>query len=187
MLCRRMARRQRHTSGRRNIRWRAHRQPHTGLRQIDRHDADQQRQRRHHLEVHQRLHADASHLPQTSMPGNARHQRAQDQRRHDHADQPQEDVAEHLALYRNPWRIDAQLHSGQHRDKDPRRQRAPRPHRQQHHAAHPQRRGAAHAIHAQHCAQHIHPAADHTRRVHHSRTLRHRTHIPSRHNVGASS
>ena len=61
-------------------------------------DAEDQRDRRHHLEVDDRLDADAADLLEVAGGGDAVHHDAEDERRDDHLDELDEAVAERLHL-----------------------------------------------------------------------------------------
>jgi hypothetical protein len=67
-----------------------------GLQQVDGHQPDQQRERRHDLEVDDRAQAHAADVLEVPGAGDARDQRAEQQRRDDHPDHPDEDLAERL-------------------------------------------------------------------------------------------
>ncbi len=76
------------------------------------HEADQQpeaeRQRRHRLEIDERLHADPADLLEIAGAGDAMHDHAEHDRRDDHGDQFQEGVAEDFELHREVRRDDAE-------------------------------------------------------------------------------
>jgi len=91
----------------------------SGLRQVDRRHAQQQRRGRHQLEVDERLDADASHLAQRALSGDAHHQRGEDQRTDHHADQAQEDGGERLQVTGKAGKGEADTHPGQQTDRDP--------------------------------------------------------------------
>ena len=134
-------RRRRRRNPRRNRRTRPRlRQTHTSLRHIDRHQPNPQRQRGHHLEVHQRLDAHAPHTLDVAVPRNPHHQRSQDQRRHNRLDQPQKNIRKYPQVHRKPRRIEANLRPCHHRHKYPGRQTLPLPrkHREDHHSRPPQ-------------------------------------------------
>ncbi len=67
-----------------------------GAEQIGEQKTHDQRDRGHHLEIDQRLDADAADLLEIAGTGNAVHDDAEHDRRHDHRDQFQERVAEDL-------------------------------------------------------------------------------------------
>ena len=65
-----------------------------GLEQVDGDEADDQGDRGQHLEIDQRLERDAADLGHVGHAGNAVHDRAEDDRRDEHADGLDEGVAE---------------------------------------------------------------------------------------------
>jgi hypothetical protein len=67
-----------------------------GAEQIGEQQADHQRHRGHHLEIDQRLDADPADLLEVAGAGNAMHDHAEHDRRHDHGNQLQKGVAEDL-------------------------------------------------------------------------------------------
>ena len=67
-----------------------------GAEEIGEQQADHERDRGHHLEIDQRLDADPSDLLEVAGAGNAVHDDAEHDRRHDHRDQLQKGVAENL-------------------------------------------------------------------------------------------
>jgi hypothetical protein len=67
-----------------------------GTEQIGQHQADDQRDRRHDLEIDQCLDADPADLFEVAGAGDAMHDHAEHDRRHDHRDQLQKGVAEDL-------------------------------------------------------------------------------------------
>ena len=69
-----------------------------GLQRVHDNEADDQGERRQHLEIDQRLEADAADLLHVLHAGNAVHDRAKDDRRNDHLDQFDEGVAQRLHL-----------------------------------------------------------------------------------------
>ena len=82
--------------GRGDLRLRAHRQvdADAGLHDVDGDQPDDQRERRHDLEVDDRPQPHAADDLDVSRSGDARDQRREDQRRDDHLDHPQEQLAE---------------------------------------------------------------------------------------------
>ena len=85
---------------------RPHRQVHAdaGLREVDREQADQQRERRDDLEVDHRAQPHAADDLEVARAGDAGDQRREDQRRDDHLDQAQEELAERPEVER-PGRV----------------------------------------------------------------------------------
>jgi hypothetical protein len=72
--------------------------PTPGCHKVDDHEADDQRDRGHDLEVDQRLQADPADLLHVLHAGDAVHHGAEDDRRDQHLDQLDEGVAERLHL-----------------------------------------------------------------------------------------
>ncbi len=97
----------------------AHVQANAGFGEVNRDEADDQSDRGQHLEVDERLQAEAADGLCFRVAGDAGDERAEDQGCDDDPDQPQEDVAEEAAGQRGVRRIDAQLNAGQHADEDP--------------------------------------------------------------------
>ena len=56
---------------------------------------------------------------QLPWPGNSRYQRAQNQRSHDHADQPQENVAEDAQVFGKVRPVQTDFSAEQHREENP--------------------------------------------------------------------
>ncbi len=69
-----------------------------GLQYLADQEADRERERRHRLEIEQRLDADAADLLEIAHRGDAVHDGAEDHRRDHHLDQRDEAVAERLEL-----------------------------------------------------------------------------------------
>ena len=86
---------------------------------IDRNHADEQRDRGNHLEIDQALQTDASNTPQISVPGDSRDESSEDQRRDDHLDQSQENIAEQADVLGNVRLVESNFGSEQHREKNP--------------------------------------------------------------------
>ncbi len=93
--------------------------PSPGPHQVDRGQSQKQRQRGDDFEIQNGLAADAAHALHVAAAGDAHHQRAEQQRRDDGADQPQEHVADRAQLPGESGRRDAQRHARGHADKDP--------------------------------------------------------------------
>jgi hypothetical protein len=96
----------------------------TGFGQVDGEDADEQRDRGDHLEVHQALPADAADFTEVTMAGDAGDQRAENQRSDDDFDQAEEDVAEYAQLNRKGRGVKAEFEAGEHGEEDPEGERA---------------------------------------------------------------
>ena len=64
-----------------------------GAEDVGEQEADDERDRGHHLEIDQRLDADAADLLEVAGAGNAVHHHAEHDRRHDHRDQLEEGIA----------------------------------------------------------------------------------------------
>ena len=94
-------------------------QPFSSPADIDRPQADEERQRRHNLKIDQALHADPPDAAQIAMPRDSRHQRAENQRRHNHLDQAQENVAEHPQMFGELRPVQPDFSAQQHREKNP--------------------------------------------------------------------
>ena len=69
-----------------------------GLQGVGDDQADDERQRRNHLEIDQRLEADAADLLHVLHAGDAMHDGAEDDRRDDHLDRLDEGIAQRLHL-----------------------------------------------------------------------------------------
>ncbi len=81
-------------------------------------EADDQGDGGHHLEVEQRLAADAAHLAQIAGAGDAVHDHAEHDGRHDHRDQLEKGVAEHLEADGESGSDDAEHHAEHQRHDD---------------------------------------------------------------------
>ena len=94
-----------------------------GTHQVDRGEPQKQRERGDDFEVDDGFQADAAHALQIAAARDAIYQRAENQRRDDGADQPQEDGADRAELPRYTGRKRAQSHARGHADEDPGSQR----------------------------------------------------------------
>ena len=92
-----------------------------GAHQVHRAQPEEQREGGDDFEIEDRLGADAAHLLDVAAARDAGHQRAEQQRRDDRADQPQKDRAHRPELLGEVGREDAQRHARGHADKDPAR------------------------------------------------------------------
>ena len=73
-----------------------HREPGARLEDVHERQAEEQRDRRRHLEIDDRLQPDAAHRLQIAGAGDADDERREQQRRDDHLDHAQERVGERL-------------------------------------------------------------------------------------------
>ena len=83
-----------------------------------------QRDRRHHLEIDQRLAADPPDFLQIARARDAMHDHAEHDRRDDHRDQLQERVAENFQLHRESRRERAERYTGRESEENLNKQRA---------------------------------------------------------------
>jgi len=72
--------------------------PYPGFRQVDRSQAQEDRDGRHDFEVDNRAQSQPSNLPQVRVPGDANHQRRKQQGSDDRLNQPQENHCEHAQV-----------------------------------------------------------------------------------------
>jgi len=93
-------------------------------RQVDRREADEQRERRNDLEVDERLHTHAADLLEVGVPGDADHERREQERRDDRLDHAQEHQRQHAQVDRHRRQVVADLRADDHADEDPGRERA---------------------------------------------------------------
>ena len=77
-----------------------------------------------HFKEHNRLDCDSAYAAQFAVPGNPGNNTAEDQRRNNHADEAQEDVAEEMGLCGEVRRVYAKLSTGQHGEEGPHQQRS---------------------------------------------------------------
>jgi hypothetical protein len=89
-----------------------------GLQRIGHDQADDQRQRRHHFEVDERLEADAADLAHVLHAGDAVHDRAEDDRCDDHFDHLDERIAQRLHLLGQLRLKVAEQHAGEDGEQD---------------------------------------------------------------------
>ena len=105
----------------------------SGLREVHGDQADDQAERGDNFKVDDRLDRHPPHAAQFAMAGDAGHDAAEDQRRHDHANEAQEDFSDDVSLRGNVRHIGAEFRAGQHRKEGPHEQRtAPQRHRDEH-------------------------------------------------------
>src|SRR5215472_7793213 len=101
--------------------------PDTRTRQVDGAEPDEQSQGGDQFKINEGFDAHASNLLQVGMPGNAHHQRGEDQGRDDGADQAQKDRAQYLKLFGESGEVMADLRAQEDSDHDPRGERAAGP------------------------------------------------------------
>ena len=101
--------------------------PRPALREVDRGEPDEERERRDDLEVDERLHSHPAHVAQVGVPRDAHHERREQERRDDGLDHPDEDLAEHAHGRAGLGPVVADRHAHDHRDEDPGRERPPAP------------------------------------------------------------
>ena len=96
----------------------------SGLAEVDRRQSEEDRDGGDDLEEDDGAKSQPADLLQVGVPGDAHHQRPEDQRRDDGLDQPQEDERQHSQVGRNVGKVVTDLGAQQHGDEDPCGERA---------------------------------------------------------------
>ena len=102
-----------------NFRRGGHGHAFTGAADIDGAEADEQRHGCDQLKINQALDADASDAAEIAVAGDARDQRAQNQRRDDHFDQAQENIAEDAQVFGKVRAVQADFSAEEHGEENP--------------------------------------------------------------------
>ena len=96
-----------------------------GLAQVDGAEAEEDRDGGDYFEEDDGAEAKPADLPQVGMPGDADHQRSEQQRRDDGLDQPQEDERQDAQVHGDIGEVVPNLRAQQHGDENPCGERAP--------------------------------------------------------------
>ena len=100
-------------------------QPLARPRQVDRRNPDEQRNRGYRLKVNKALQANPANLLQIAMTRDPGYERAENQRRHDHLDQAQKNIAEKAQVHRELRAIQPDLKPREHGEEYPKCERTP--------------------------------------------------------------
>ena len=96
-----------------------------GFAQIDGPEPEEDRDGGDDFEEDDGAQSQPADLPQVGMPGDADHQRSEQQRRNDGLDQPQKDERQHAQMRGDIGEVVPDLRAQQHGDEDPRGERPP--------------------------------------------------------------